>query len=155
LSGILTVLIPEDFFAGWAGHQFLSYLVVMAVGIPLYICSTGSIPIALSLLHLGFSPGAALVFLITGPATNAATFTTLSTFLSRRCTFIYLGVLAATSLGGGMLFDLLATPRLPEMMEHAHGEHLKAWHYLSGFVILSMIACANWPKFTRAVPVQG
>ena len=153
VSGFLSVWVPEDFFAGWAGQGIVSYLVVMAIGIPLYVCSTGSIPIALSLLHLGFSPGAALVFLVTGPATNAATFTTLSKFLGRHSTFVYLAVLAVTSLLGGLLFDRYVTVPLPDVAEHLHGEGLKAWHYFSGVLMLGIITAARWPKTRRIAPV--
>jgi uncharacterized membrane protein YraQ (UPF0718 family) len=153
VSGFLSVWVPEDFFAGWAGQGIVSYLVVMAIGIPLYVCSTGSIPIALSLLHLGFSPGAALVFLVTGPATNAATFTTLSKFLGRYSTLVYLAVLAATSLIGGLLFDRYVTVPLPDVAEHLHGEGLRVWHYFSGVLMLGIITAARWPKARRITPV--
>jgi len=63
ISGLLGALVPEDFFTRWLSSEWLSMIAVMGVGIPLYVCSTGSIPIALAMIGMGLSPGAALVFL--------------------------------------------------------------------------------------------
>ena len=105
LSGILSTVIPENYFADKLGPGIVSMILVMLVAIPLYVCSTGSVPIALAMISMGLSPGAALVFLITGPATNAATITTIWKMMGKRTTFIYLATIALTALAAGSLLN--------------------------------------------------
>lgn len=109
ISGALGAVVPQNFFADIIGQGFLGLLVMLIIGIPVYVCSTASIPIALSLIASGISPGGALVFLISGPATNAATFTTLWTILGHKATFIYLFVLSVCALGAGVVLDTMIT----------------------------------------------
>jgi copper chaperone CopZ len=90
-------------------------LAAMAIGIPLYVCATASTPIALGLIHAGLSPGAALVFLISGPATNSAALTTLWKVLGRRAAVLYLLTVAVASLATGLAVDgLVSAGGLPE-----------------------------------------
>jgi len=77
LAGVITVLIPDDIFSRYLGAGLPAMLLMLAVGIPLYICATASTPIAAALILKGVSPGAALVFLLAGPATNLASLTVL------------------------------------------------------------------------------
>jgi hypothetical protein len=81
----------------------------MLVGIPLYVCATGSVPIAAALILKGLSPGAALVFLITGPATNAASIATMWPVLGARGISVYLWTVALASLAAGTALNLLLT----------------------------------------------
>jgi hypothetical protein len=78
---------------------------MLVVGIPLYICATSSTPLAFSLVVAGLSPGAALVLLLSGPATNVATMSWLIKDLGVRALIIYLGVIAVVALGAGIVFD--------------------------------------------------
>lgn len=112
ISGLLGALVPADFFTRYLGSEWMSMLLVMGLGIPLYVCSTASIPVALGMIATGLSPGAALVFLISGPATNAATLTTLARTMGRRALGIYLATLAGCSLAAGFLLN-----RLPAMQD--------------------------------------
>ena len=105
LAGLITALVPDDFFAGVLGTGTAAILVMMAAGIPIYVCATASVPIAAALIAKGVSPGAALAFLITGPATNAATLTTLWTILGRRATLIVLGTVAGSAFVAGWLLN--------------------------------------------------
>ena len=91
----------------YLGGGLLSILLMMAVGIPLYVCATASVPIAAGLIHMGASPGAALAFLIAGPATNAATITTIWKLLGRRTALLYLLTIAVSAVGCGLLLDWL------------------------------------------------
>jgi uncharacterized protein len=98
-----------------------SILLMMAAAIPLYVCATASVPIAVGLIHVGVSPGAALAFLIAGPATNAATVTTLWRLVGRKVTLIYLGIVGMSAVVGGLLLDaLLPAAWVPP----AAGEHV-------------------------------
>ena len=76
LSGVISAVVKPHALEAYLGGGIWPMIVAMIVGVPLYVCATASTPIALSLIHAGLSPGAALVFLITGPATNLATVTT-------------------------------------------------------------------------------
>lgn len=107
LGGVIAYLMPVGVIEQYVGRGLLSYLVMMAVGIPLYVCASGSIPLAAALLAKGLSPGAALVFLITGPATNMATVTVISEMLGRKVLVIYLASLALGSLAAGLATDTL------------------------------------------------
>jgi uncharacterized membrane protein YraQ (UPF0718 family) len=105
LAGLITVLIPESFFTTYLGSGLPAMLIMLAAGIPLYVCATASTPIAAALILKGASPGAALVFLLVGPATNAATLTVLLGTLGRRSTAIYLVAIAACAVAFGLLVD--------------------------------------------------
>ena len=105
LAGIITVLIPDDVFSRYLGPGLPAMLLMLAVGIPLYICATASTPIAAALILKGVSPGAALVFLLAGPATNLASLTVLVGTLGKRATAIYLSSIAVCSVIFGLLLD--------------------------------------------------
>ncbi len=112
LSGVISALIEPHALEGTLGGGIWPMLVAMAVGIPLYVCATASTPIALSLIHAGLSPGAALVFLITGPATNGATLTTLWRVLGRRSVVIFLVTVAAGALATGLAVDAMVASEI-------------------------------------------
>ncbi len=105
IAGAISVLIPDTFFEAYLGGGFSSMLIMLAVGIPLYICATGSTPIAAALIMKGMSPGAAFVFLLAGPATNAATISVVYGLLGKRAIAIYLSSIAACSILMGLLLD--------------------------------------------------
>jgi len=107
LSGVISALIEPRALEAYLGGGVWPMLAAMAVGIPLYVCATASTPIALSLITAGLSPGAALVFLITGPATNGATLTTLWRVLGRRSVLIFLVTVAVGALATGFAVDAL------------------------------------------------
>lgn len=106
ISGILSGFIPENFFAE-LGDSPVTMFIMLAIGIPLYVCSSASVPIALAFIKAGISPGAALIFLITGPATNAATLTTLWSIIGRKQLFVFLTTLALCALGAGFLINTM------------------------------------------------
>ena len=105
LAGIITAVVPTELMTHYLGGGLLSMLVMLAVGIPLYICATGSTPIAAALILKGVSPGAALVFLLAGPATNVTSLTVLIGVLGKKATAIYLCAIAVCSVFLGLLLD--------------------------------------------------
>jgi uncharacterized membrane protein YraQ (UPF0718 family) len=105
LAGLITVLIPDDIFSRYLGSGLSAMLLMLAVGIPLYICATASTPIAAALILKGVSPGAALVFLLAGPATNMASITVLLGTMGKRATAIYLTSIAVCSVLLGLAVD--------------------------------------------------
>jgi len=106
-SGILSGLVPPDFFAERLGDSPVAMLAMLLIGIPLYVCSSASVPIALAFIKAGISPGAALVFLIVGPATNTATLTTLWQIIGKKQLVVFLVVLATLALLAGTCMNLL------------------------------------------------
>lgn len=107
LAGIISYAIPETLIQEYFGGGLRSMLVMLLVGIPLYICATASTPLAASLVAKGMSPGTAFVFLLAGPATNAATITMVARFLGKRSAALYVGVISLCALGAGILLDWL------------------------------------------------
>lgn len=107
IAGAISALVPDDFFASILGGGIVAMLVMMAAGIPVYVCATASVPIAAALIAKGVSPGAALVFLMTGPATNAATVTTVWKIMGKRTAGLYLATVAASAVAAGFLLDYI------------------------------------------------
>ena len=105
LAGVITTLIPSELMTKHLGGGLSAMLIMLAVGIPLYICATASTPIAAALILKGVSPGAALVFLLAGPATNVASLTVLFGLLGKRATAIYLASIAVVSVACGLALD--------------------------------------------------
>ena len=104
-AGIVAVLVPDDFFQAYLGGGLSSMLVMLVFGIPLYICATASTPIAAAFILKGVSPGAVLVFLLVGPATNIASITVLTKMLGKRSTVLYLVSIAVVSVLCGLTLD--------------------------------------------------
>lgn len=107
LAGVITTLIPDDIFNRYLGSGLPAMLLMLAVGIPLYICATASTPIAAALILKGVSPGAALVFLLAGPATNIASLTVLVGILGKRAAALYVTAIAVCAVGFGLLLDFV------------------------------------------------
>jgi uncharacterized protein len=105
LAGIISYIVPDEFFVRYGGQGFVGMLMMIAVGIPLYVCATSSIPIAASFIMKGISPGAAFVFLVAGPATNAATITLIGRALGKKMVGIYLATIAIFALLGGLALN--------------------------------------------------
>ncbi len=105
LAGCITALIPDDFMANWLGGGLSSMLIMLVVGVPIYICATASTPIAAALILKGVSPGAALVFLLVGPATNMASLSVLIGILGKKSTFRYLLTVSVMAVFFGLLTD--------------------------------------------------
>ncbi|OPX40706.1 MAG: hypothetical protein B1H13_06050 [Desulfobacteraceae bacterium 4484_190.3] len=105
LAGLISTLVPESIMTRYLGGGFFSLLLMLGVGIPLCICATASTPVAAALILKGVSPGAALVFLLAGPATNVTSLSVLLGTLGRRATAIYLGTITVFTLLAGLLLD--------------------------------------------------
>ncbi len=144
IAAALSVAVPENFFAETLGTGFGAMLVMMCLGIPLYVCATASVPVAAALILKGVTPGAALVFLVTGPATNAAGLMILWRTLGRRTMLIYLATVAVCALAGGLLLDQLAAHLTVATVSAHHGMHHPWWEHLSGVLLLVIVARALW-----------
>lgn len=106
IAALITIIIPDDLASSMnIGSGFVAMLLMIAIGIPMYVCATSSIPIALALMMKGFSPGVAFVFLAMGPATNAASIAVIKKIFGTKTTLIFLGVLAVMGIIMGYLLD--------------------------------------------------
>ena len=105
LAAIISAAIPDDFVNMLNFPPIVQMLIILVISIPLYICATGSIPLAAILILKGISPGAAFVLLMAGPATNAATITMIGKVLGKKSLFTYLAAIIAGALFTGILID--------------------------------------------------
>ncbi|MFT5239495.1 MAG: uncharacterized membrane protein YraQ (UPF0718 family) [Candidatus Promineifilaceae bacterium] len=142
LAAVLTAFIPPNLLAGIAEHRGLTMVAMLVVGIPLYVCSSGSVPLAYAFMATGISPGAALVFLIVGPATNMATVTTVWKLLGGRAVLLYLGSLTLCAILAGSGFDTLLHRSGVEGMTNSHGVHLGLWSHVSAVALLVVFVTA-------------
>ncbi|MBQ3554675.1 MAG: permease [Bacteroidales bacterium] len=107
VAGAITVFVPESFFALFADNTLLNILFVLLFAIPMYLCATGSIPIAVALMLKGLSPGTALVLLMAGPAINFASILILNKFLGKKTLIIYLTSIILGSITFALIVDNL------------------------------------------------
>ncbi len=153
LAGFISAAVPADFFDRLAGSESISLVLMLLAGIPLYICATASTPVAGALILKGLSPGAALVLLLSGPATNMATLVLLWRLMGARVVAVYLAAIAGCSLFFGWAvnrvyelggFEMI--PRLAEAVEDA--EHpLKV---VSALVLVGLVVYNESKKRARA-----
>jgi uncharacterized membrane protein YraQ (UPF0718 family) len=139
IATLIGVLIPQNTLPSLFSDSLAGYAAITLLAIPLYVCSTGSIPFALALIQSGFSPGAALIFLVAGPATNAATLTTMLSVIGKRSVFIYLMNLIALSWLAAWLLDTYL-PQSQQLMELCH--HLQTltwWEHASAFLLMVIL----------------
>ncbi|MDE7388421.1 MAG: SO_0444 family Cu/Zn efflux transporter [Muribaculaceae bacterium] len=107
LAALITMAVPDDFFARYVNSPLLGMLLVLLLAVPMYLCATGSIPIAMALVLKGLSPGAALVMLMAGPATNVASILLVYKVLGRRTTATYVGSIILGAVAFGLAIDYL------------------------------------------------
>ncbi len=142
LAGLITVLVDPGTFKPLLGGGIVAMLLMMIIGTPLYVCSTGSIPMAIGFMHMGASPGAALAFLIAGPATNAATIAVTWKLLGKKTAVIYLLTVAVTAVMAGLGFDFLfadaASAMIPGAHEHGTGS-IGLIQHISGKILIAML----------------
>ena len=105
IGGMISYFIPEAFITKFLGSGWQSMLIMMIVGIPMYVCASGSLPIVSALMLKGMNPGAAFVFLLAGPATNSAALTLIAKELGIKATLIFLGTIVVCGLFLGVILN--------------------------------------------------
>lgn len=145
LAGIITVFVPDSFFAYFSDQPFLSMLLVLAFAIPMYLCATGSIPIAVALMLKGLSPGTALVLLMAGPAVNVASLLVVGKVMGRRMVLAYISTLVCCAILFGLGVDyLLPREWFAVPLQQIHGCHEEGWSYFNiGCSILLVLLLCN------------
>ena len=156
LAAVISALIPNEFFELLNMPPIVQMLLILVVSIPLYICATGSIPLAAILILKGISPGAAFVLLMAGPATNAATITMIGKVLGRKSLFTYLATIVAGALGFGLLIDYaLPTQWFTEIthqyLGHNHHEGMSWWQIASGVILMALIINGYIQKYLKTI----
>ncbi|MCC8071074.1 MAG: permease [Bacteroidales bacterium] len=149
IAGLITILVPDNFFDALGHYPLLNMLVVLAIALPMYVCATGSIPIAVALMMKGLSPGAALVFLMAGPATNMAAILVINKVLERRALLIYLATIVGCSIAFGLAIDAF----IPEWLTKGalptccHEEMaIPLWKTLTGIIFVILLVNALLPR---------
>ncbi|MGD9202066.1 MAG: SO_0444 family Cu/Zn efflux transporter [Chitinispirillia bacterium] len=150
ISGIIAFFIPDDFFVRYVGGGIVGMLLMIIAGIPLYVCATASIPIAATLMMKGLSPGAAFVFLVAGPATNAATVTLITNVMGKAIAVLYLSVISTGALVFGYLLNFIYSffkidPAM-HVMKHHHKEP-SVFITLFSIALLIMLILSFFRKF--------
>jgi uncharacterized membrane protein YraQ (UPF0718 family)/copper chaperone CopZ len=107
VAALIQVAIPDEYFLHFGSQPLLQMLIILIVAVPMYICSTGSIPVAAALIMKGLSPGAALVMLMAGPSVNLASILVVRKAMGRRFTWIYLLVIVCFSILFGLLVNAI------------------------------------------------
>ena len=142
VAGLITVFVPDSFFALFADKPLLSMLLVLAFAVPMYLCATGSIPIAVTLILKGLSPGTALVLLMAGPAVNVASMLVISKVMGKKTLALYLLSIVSGAIFFGLGIDYLL-PRewfaTPLAYIHDCHEHGMSWFNLSCLVVLLLL----------------
>lgn len=139
-AAVITAVVPQSFFLQW-GDGLMAMLVMVIVGLPMYICATASTPVAASLLFAGVSPGAALVFMLTGPATNIATMGVIKEQLGMRSLTAYLvGVIGTAIVCGLLLNQLYSSFGWPLQLSMAeHGASVPLWRQLAAVFLVALV----------------
>jgi uncharacterized membrane protein YraQ (UPF0718 family)/copper chaperone CopZ len=120
VAAVITVVLPDNFFVSFNNYPLLNMLMILVVSMPMYLCATGSIPIAAALMLKGLSPGAALVLLMAGPATNMATMLVINKVLGRRTLVTYLATIMAGAIGFGLFIDYALPAEWFSNISHSH-----------------------------------
>ncbi len=137
LAGAIAYFLPPELIKANIGSGLLGIAVATLIAIPLYVCATGSIPIAAAMIVSGFSPGAALAFLIAGPATNSVAMLTVKDILGKKALVIYILLIFIGAIGFGMLLDNLNLSfQSMQLQQHAH-------HSTSLFKLITAIILAG------------
>lgn len=143
-AALVTAYVPQSFFLQW-GDGVIAMLIMVIVGLPMYICATASTPVAASFLFAGLSPGAALVFMLTGPATNIATMGVIREQLGNRSLVAYLIGVIATAITAGLVLNQLygVFGWELELAAMSHGEETALWRQIAA-IALSLLVVRVW-----------
>ncbi len=141
IAGTVSALVPAPTLASWAGPGLLPKLLVLVAAVPVYVCSSSSVAITAALIAAGVAPGTALVFLLAGPASNAATVLAVRRMLGNRGLAIYLLSVATVAVLMGLGLDLLDPPDITTADNHLH-DMLTVWHQVAAIPVLVLFVDA-------------
>ena len=136
IGALITVTIPQNLSDILIEYSWLSYLIVIAIAVPMYVCATASLPIAAALMLSGVSAGAAFVFLSAGPATNTVTIGVVKKMLGKRSLAIYLGSIVAGSILFGLGLDYIFSASDIDPQSLVHMSEDAGWFSIASSVVL-------------------
>ena len=149
ISGFISILLPNDFFASYNLTGITAMIIIAIASVPIYVCATASVPIAMMLISKGLEPGAAFVFLMAGPATNAATISVIINSLGKKIVYVYISVIFISSIIFGLLINAFLDPNsLPMNMHHGHS-HNMIWNIFSQLSVSGMIIITVYTLFSQ------
>jgi hypothetical protein len=146
IGGIISYVIPSEFIENYLGSGWQAMIIMLIIGIPSYVCATGSIPIVAALIAKGMTPGAGFVFLLAGPATNITTLTILLRILGIKSVVVYILSIIICCIGFGWLLDIMFTHTEISIHIPLHGRILPYWLQITSTVILLTLIGYNWLK---------
>jgi len=144
IAGLIAYFVPDNFFTIFKGNTILTMLLILVVAIPMYVCATGSIPIAIALMMKGMSPGTALVLLMAGPAANIASMMVIGKVLGKKTFIVYL----ITLIIGAICFGLFIDNFLPAswfdvskfaMTAHNHNGGFYYFKVICSFILFALL----------------
>ena len=144
----ISVMIPPDFVANhFISNLSIQFLMMLAISIPIYVCATASIPIAVALMLKGISPGAAFVFLMAGPATNASSIAVIKNILGKKILYYYLALIAFTALFFGFILDTFIAINTPQAITHVHHHDSNPATFILTILFIMILLNAYLSKF--------
>lgn len=153
IAALITIFVPENFLLALGDHPLLAMLAMLVISVPMYVCATGSIPIAMSLMLKGLSPGAALVLLMAGPAANFASVAVISRTMGRRSAAMYVGAISAGAIFFGIIIDYLLPRDLFTgalgPLGHACHHELPLFSTICSGLLVVLLLMAFVPTFFR------
>ena len=142
IAGLITVYVPDSFFELFKDNSLASIFLVLLCAIPMYLCSTGSIPIAVALMMKGFSPGTALVLLMAGPAVNMASILVVNKVLGRKTMLVYIASIVCGAILFALGIDYLAPDLFLSSLSTgdvcAHGE-ISTFNWITSAVLILLL----------------
>ncbi len=138
VAGLIAYFVPDNFFTVFKGNTILTMILILIVAIPMYVCATGSIPIAVALMIKGMSPGTAFVLLMAGPAANIASMMVIGKVLGKKTFIIYLITLVTGAISFGLFIDNF----LPASWFDVSNFSAMAAHHNGGWFYYIKIACS-------------
>lgn len=143
IAAFISAIIPDGFIENYMSNPYLNMLIVLVASIPMYVCATGSVPIAAVLMMKGLSPGAAFVFLMAGPATNAATMTVIKQAMGNKALYSYL----ASIIGGALIMGIIINQLPPNWFlipgmttnTHDHDAMGLGWFSITSAIVLFIL----------------
>ena len=149
VAAAISIFLPPDYIANhFTSNIYAQFFTMLVISIPFYVCATASIPVAVALMAKGISPGAAFIFLMAGPATNASSIAVIKNILGAKTLYLYLGLISLSAIFFGFIFDLFFKETaftIPDMLHHHnHGSGIDT---LLGFVFILILINAYVSRF--------
>jgi len=159
LGAVIMTIMPSNLAQLFSDMPIINYLVIILFSLPLYICATASIPLALSILSAGFSPGAAFILLTAGPATNMITLNVVLNTLGKTSLFIYLSSVMLGSLTFGYIFDTFFAEQVQQLLEaYNHQESIGFISQISAVILFYLsikLSLKNSKPIIKAINEGG